>query len=119
MKINLDIHELSVLIEAAWGGGTGLRMEIMRKAIDEWYEHVSVRDRLLLHRFFSNNMKVIGEGDVRRLQEMFMARYKPGNEYVVVAGGRTHRCFRFGDAFYTDSKWHIPAARAIDHRLAT
>jgi hypothetical protein len=117
MTIELDLHEYSVLIEAAWGAGTGLRMEIMRKAIDEWYSLVHVKDRAHLHRFFSEKMKLSGEGEVRRLQELFLARYRPGNSYVVSKDGKEYECFRYGTRYWVSTSSYFNASELAEGML--
>lgn len=117
MNIPLDLHEYSVLIEAAWGAGTGLRMGIMQKAIDEWYQLVNEHDRRHVHQFFSTKMKLSNEGDVLRLQQLFLARYRPGNNYVVTHEGKEYQCFRFGDRYWVDSQKFFKASELAEGML--
>jgi|GEM_PF-3604953 hypothetical protein len=98
ITLTLDVHAYSVLIEAAWGAGTGLRMEIMQRAVNEWFHRLHPKDVATLFHFFSTKMKRYPVAEEE--QAHFLGRYDPDNQYLVAAGDVTHHCYRVNDRFY-------------------
>lgn len=111
MRIELDIHEYSVLIEAAWGAGTALRTGIMHDAIDHWFHQLHPRDAAHLHRFFSERMKRYPVAEEE--QEHFLRRHDPDNQYLVTAKTETHHCY------LVDGKYHVAMRAWMDPHQIT
>ena len=105
MKITLDIHEYSVLIEAAWGAGTGLRTGIMQDAVDRWFHLLHPPEVAHLHSFFSERMKRYPVAE--REQTHFLARHDLDNQYVVTAGPRHHHCYKVGEHYHVGVTWRM------------
>lgn len=78
----IDRHEFTVLIEASWHAGTILRHSIMEKGINVWYHEMSEEDRVRVYEFF-NRTKSDPEDRKIEIQQKFLARYNPDNQYVV------------------------------------
>jgi len=106
MKLTIDYFELTVLIEASWHAGTILRYSIIEKAIDYWYNRLEDNDRARLYDFFKRDFEVKEE-----IQEIFMARYNPDNQYEVTTDfeGKINKyhCFKWCDEYHTDKKTSI------------
>jgi len=111
--IQIDFFELSILIEACWSGGTILRASVMQKAVDEWYHKLTPNER---ERLYSYTIRVLRDkGAVmemdKEIQEIFLARYNPANQYEVyyVDNGekKSRQAFKWNNKYYINRTTHI------------
>ncbi len=98
MTTTLDLFETEVLIEASWHSGTILRHSIMQRAINEWYHLLSTHERACIYEFFARTHSAEDE-----IQNIFMARYNPANQYMVhvefEGQKETRHCFLFNGQY--------------------
>lgn len=119
--IQIDYHELSILIEACWSGGTILRASVMQKAVDNWYNLLTPTERNGLYSYANRVLKdrgAIMEMD-KEIQEIFFARYNPSNQYNVHvrsgAGDEILQAFKWKDRFYVKKNTHIIPQNIMDY----
>jgi hypothetical protein len=108
MNLHLDLHEYTVLVEAAWGGSTGLRHSIMEKAIGYWYHKCSDFERFHIHEFFARQKRYPQNAD---LQEHLVRRYDPNNQYRITGNdGTVNVCYKVGEKYHiAPNAWADPA----------
>lgn len=109
MKVNLDLFEMSWLLESCLRG-SHLRTGTIDKFVDIWYGKFNGRERQQLYEWM---LRLLYDGEFKPVpgmggaDERFMARYNPDNQYKVEAewsGTRqTIRAFKLGDKFYINS----------------
>lgn len=115
--IQIDFHELSILIEACWHGGTILRASVMQKAVDNWYNLLTPTERNGLYSYAERVLKdrgAIMEMD-KEIQEIFLARYNPNNQYTVIAAtdglslkqDQVIQAFKWNEKYYINRTTHI------------
>lgn len=109
MKVNLDLFEMSWLLESCLRGSL-LRTGTIDKFVDMWYGKFNGRERVQL---YERMLRLMYDGEFKPRPKMcgaderFMARYNPDNQYEVEAvwsGTRQMiRAFKLGDKFYVSS----------------
>ena len=84
MKIELDIFELSFLIEACLPPKPIARAMFFDRVIDEIYHELTVKDRALILKWAQRSMDGRYSDNTSDPQYLeFVARYDAGNQYLV------------------------------------
>jgi hypothetical protein len=78
--MQIDYFEFTILVEACWYDSTILRHSVMEKAINAWYHELNQNEKRRAYEFFKRTK---GEEVTTEVQERFMARYNPDNQYLV------------------------------------
>lgn len=109
MKVNLDLFEMSWLLESCLRG-SHLRNGTIDKFVDIWYGKLNGRERQQLYEWM---LRLLYDGEFKPMPSMggaderFIARYNPDNQYEVEAvwsGTRQMiRAFKLGKKFYVNS----------------
>jgi hypothetical protein len=100
ININLTVHEYSALLHYGWGGGTGLCTGIMEKAIGSWYHQICPADRVWLHKWFRDKQVRSTDGLPLELQEHFLARYDPDNQYLATWRMQRELCYGYKGRYH-------------------
>lgn len=112
MKIDLDKFELLYYLEGC-ARGSHLRQGVWRRFIDEFYDKLTVEERLFLFHYSVRDLwnifnKPYCDGSFHYGKDdfnMFIARFNPYNKYSVTVSNddltKTFECFWFDGNFYT------------------
>lgn len=107
MKIDVDVFETTVLIQAAWPDGTILRSMMMQRAINEWFYLLRPKDATAVFEWFKKHAEIKTVN-----HRIFMLRYDPDNQYSVEAtdekGVRTiQQAFKMNTNYYVRDNSYI------------
>lgn len=125
MKVNLDLFEMSWLLESCLRG-SHLRSGTVDRFVDTWYGMFNGRERESLYEWM---LRIVYEGTFNPMPSMcgaderLMARYDPNNQYEVEAlwsdTKRLLRAFKLNDKYYINSTRYVSPASIINVRKLT
>lgn len=104
MKVNLDQFELFQLLENSL---KITRVQTFGRFIDEWWKEMNVEWRNF---FFHYTVRDIWDKvpDVIRPEfEMFVARFNPGNQYIVETSETSYKCFEYKGKYWVSTNTTI------------
>lgn len=125
MKVNLDLFEMSWLLESCLRG-SHLRSGTVDRFVDTWYGMFNGRERESLYEWM---LRIVYEGTFNPMPSMcgaderLMARYDPNNQYEVEAlwsdTKRLLRAFKLNDKYYINSTRYVNPSSIINVRKLT
>lgn len=125
MKVNLDLFEMSWLLESCLRG-SHLRAGTVDRFVDTWYGMFNGRERESLYEWM---LRIVYDGEFKPMPSMcgaderLMARYDPDNQYEVEAlwsdTKRLLRAFKLNDKYYINSTRYVNPASIINVRKLT
>lgn len=113
MKVDLDIFEMSWLLDACLRG-SHLRASTIERFVDDWYDELTEQQRYNLYEWtlrltYGGNFKP--SDTCCGADKVFMARYNPDNQYMIMVRyeGKTskYRCFLY------NGEYHVTTSRFI------
>lgn len=125
MKVNLDLFEMSWLLESCLRG-SHLRAGTVDRFVDTWYGMFNGRERESLYEWM---LRIVYDGEFKPMPSMcgadekLMARYDPDNQYEVEAlwsdTKRLLRAFKLNDKYYINSTRYVNPSSIINVRKLT
>lgn len=125
MKVNLDLFEMSWLLESCLRGSHH-RAGTVDRFVDTWYGMFNGRERESLYEWM---LRIVYDGEFKPMPSMcgaderLMARYDPDNQYEVEAlwsdTKRLLRAFKLNDKYYINSTRYVNPASIINVRKLT
>lgn len=125
MKVNLDLFELSWLLESCLRG-SHLRSGTIDRFIDDWYWMFNGTERIKLYEWM---LRLVYDGKFKLRPSMcgsdarFMARYNPDNQYeleVSVSDSKQLlRAYKFEESYWVDSVRRIDPDSIVGVRKLT
>lgn len=125
MRVNLDLFEMSWLLESCLRG-SHLRTGTVDRFVDTWYGMFNGRERESLYEWM---LRIVYDGEFKPMPSMcgaderLMARYDPDNQYEVEAlwsdTKRLLRAFKLNDKYYISSMRYVNPASIINVRKLT
>ena len=125
MRVNLDLFEMSWLLESCLRG-SHLRAGTVDRFVDTWYGMFNGRERESLYEWM---LRIVYDGEFKPMPSMcgaderLMARYDPDNQYEVEAlwsdTKRLLRAFKLNDKYYINSTRYVNPASIINVRKLT
>ena len=125
MKVNLDLFEMSWLLESCLRG-SHLRSGTVDRFVDTWYGMFNGRERESLYEWM---LRIVYDGEFKPMPSMcgaderLMARYDPDNQYEVEAlwsdEKRLLRAFKLNDKYYINSTRYVSPSSIINVRKLT
>lgn len=125
MRVNLDLFEMSWLLESCLRG-SHLRAGTVDRFVDTWYGMFNGRERESLYEWM---LRIVYDGEFKPMPSMcgaderLMARYDPDNQYEVEAlwsdTKRLLRAFKLKDKYYINSTRYVNPSSIINVRKLT
>lgn len=125
MRVNLDLFEMSWLLESCLRG-SHLRSGTVDRFVDTWYGMFNGRERESLYEWM---LRIVYDGEFKPMPSMcgaderLMARYDPDNQYEVEAlwsdEKRLLRAFKLNDKYYINSTRYVSPSSIINVRKLT
>lgn len=125
MRVNLDLFEMSWLLESCLRG-SHLRAGTVDRFVDTWYGMFNGRERESLYEWM---LRIVYDGEFKPMPSMcgaderLMARYDPDNQYEVEAlwsdTKRLLRAFKLNDKYYINSTRYVNPSSIINVRKLT
>lgn len=125
MRVNLDLFEMSWLLESCLRG-SHLRSGTVDRFVDTWYGMFNGRERESLYEWM---LRIVYDGEFKPMPSMcgaderLMARYDPDNQYEVEAlwsdTKRLLRAFKLNDKYYINSTRYVNPSSIINVRKLT
>lgn len=125
MRVNLDLFEMSWLLESCLRG-SHLRTGTVDRFVDTWYGMFNGRERESLYEWM---LRIVYDGEFKPMPSMcgaderLMARYDPDNQYEVEAlwsdTKRLLRAFKLNDKYYINSTRYVNPSSIINVRKLT
>lgn len=125
MRVNLDLFEMSWLLESCLRG-SHLRSGTVDRFVDTWYGMLNGRERESLYEWM---LRIVYEGTFKPMPSMcgaderLMARYDPDNQYEVEAlwsdTKRLLRAFKLNDKYYINSTRYVNPSSILNVRKLT
>ena len=120
MKIDLDIYELSWLLDACLRG-SHLRSSTLERFVDEWFEKLTEQQRYNLYEW---SLRLTYNGHFKPCDcccgadIVFMKRYDPENQYIVTTKYdseiKQHRAFFYNGEYHVKTNIIIAKEYIVD-----
>ena len=125
MKVDLDLPEMSYLLESCLRG-SHLRSSTVDRFVNEWYRKFNGYERAKL---FECMLRNVYDGKFKPMTSMcgsdivFMARYNPDNQYelkVSMSGVKQSvRSYKLADFYWVDSNKYVDPDNIVSVRKLT